>query len=161
MTGRMVYYAERCPELSQTMQFVVNELKNAPNDPSLAEYALAQAFSMSRSGASYESRGEAIAADLADGLAPEVVARFRKRMLALRQSDMFAQQVQARMETVYGLLLPGYGPSAKESIEKADARYFIVGPETQFESYEKYLKSTEGSATTLQRLYPRDFWITK
>ncbi|MBK7141421.1 MAG: hypothetical protein IPH75_05005 [bacterium] len=161
MTGRMVYYAERCPELSQTMQFVVNELKNAPNDPSLAEYALAQAFSMSRSGASYESRGEAIAADLADGLAPEVVARFRKRMLALRQSDMFAQQVQARMETVYGLLLPGYGPSAKESIEKADARYFIVGPETQFESYEKYLKSTEGPATTLQRLYPRDFWITK
>ncbi len=159
--GRVVYYAERCPELSQTMQFVVNELKNAPDDPALAEYALAQAFAMSRSGASYETRGESIAADLADGLTPEVVARFRKRMLALRQSDMFAQQVQARMETVYGTLLPGYGPGPEESIEKADARYFIVGPEAQFESYEKYLKSTEGPETALQRLYPRDFWITQ
>jgi Zn-dependent M16 (insulinase) family peptidase len=160
MSGRIVYYAERCPELSQTMQFVVNELKNAPNDPSLAEYALAQAFAMSRAGSGYEARGEAMAADLADGLTPDVVTRFRKKMLALRQSDMFAQQVQARMETVYGLLLPGYGPSAQEAVAKADARYFIVGPESQFESYEKYLKSTEGAGTELHRLYPRDFWIT-
>ncbi len=160
-TGRMVYYAERCPDLSQTMQFVVNELKNAPDDPSLAEYALAQAFAYSRSGAGYEARGESMAADLADGVTPEVVSRFRKKMLALRQGDHFAQQVNTRMETVYGLLLPGYGPSAKESVEKADARYFIVGPESQFESYEKYLKATEGPETELYRLYPRDFWITK
>jgi hypothetical protein len=115
---------------------------------------------MSRAGSGYEARGEAMAADLADGLTPDVVTRFRKKMLALRQSDMFAQQVQARMETVYGLLLPGYGPSAQESVAKADARYFIVGPESQFESYEKYLKSTEGADTKLHRLYPRDFWIT-
>ncbi|MFQ5606857.1 MAG: M16 family metallopeptidase [Candidatus Zixiibacteriota bacterium] len=42
--GRLIYYAERCPDLAQTLQFVVNELKNAPYDESLADYAVAQAF---------------------------------------------------------------------------------------------------------------------
>src|SRR5690606_32450865 len=43
-TGRIVYYAERCPDLAQTMQFVVSELKKSPNDPALGDYAVAQAF---------------------------------------------------------------------------------------------------------------------
>ena len=156
-TGRMIYYAERCPDLAQTMQFVVNELKNAPRDSTLAEYAVAQAFSAFRSGSRYEARGEAIAADLADGAGPDMVKRFRKGILALRDSPGLYDRLWARMENVYGQVLPGYGPRA-DSVD--DAVYFIIGPEAQFQSYEKYLKSVEGNFP-LYRLYPRDYWIVR
>ncbi|HEX6178692.1 MAG TPA: hypothetical protein VF057_10065, partial [Thermoanaerobaculia bacterium] len=55
-SGRMGYYAERTPELPQTVRFVVNELKTAPRDPGLADYAVAQVFSPAenRAAASYE-----------------------------------------------------------------------------------------------------------
>jgi Zn-dependent M16 (insulinase) family peptidase len=154
-TGRLIYYAERCPDLSQTMQFVVNELKNAPSDSTLAEYAVAQAFSMYRSGSRYESRGEAIAADLADSLPPEKVTRFRQGILELRKDPKLYDKLQARMEEVYGRVLPGYGPTADKV---KDPIYFIIGPESQFRTYEEYLHSVEGNFT-LYRLYPRDFWI--
>jgi Zn-dependent M16 (insulinase) family peptidase len=156
-TGRMVYYAERCPDLAQTMQFVVNELKNAPRDPALAEYAVAQAFSMYRSGSRYETRGEAIAADLADGLSPDKVRRFRKAVLELKKYPDLYEKLHASMEETYGMVLPGYGPRADKV---TDAVYFITGPEAQFHSYENYLHSVEGDFE-LFRLYPRDFWIVK
>ncbi len=154
-TGRLIYYAERCPDLSQTMQFVVNELKNAPYDSSLADYAVAQAFAIYRSGSRYESRGEAMAADLADGLTPDKVRAFRKEILNLRQDPSLYSKLQARMEYVYGQVLPGYGPTA-DKVE--DPIYFIIGPESQFRAYEDYLHNVEGDFT-LYRLYPRDFWI--
>jgi Zn-dependent M16 (insulinase) family peptidase len=154
-TGRLIYYAERCPDLSQTMQFVVNELKNAPDDPPLADYAVAQAFSVYRSGSRYESRGEAMAADLADGLTPDKVRAFRTEILKLRQDPHLYDKLQARMENVYGQVLPGYGPTA-DKVE--DPIYFIIGPESQFRKYEEYLHNVEGDFT-LYRLYPRDYWI--
>jgi Zn-dependent M16 (insulinase) family peptidase len=154
-TGRLIYYAERCPDLSQTMQFVVNELKNAPYDPSLADYAIAQAFAVYRSGSRYESRGEAMAADLADSLTSEKVRSFRSEVLKLRQDPNLYHKLQARMENVYGQVLPGYGPTADKV---KDPIYFIIGPESQFRAYEEYLHNVEGDFT-LYRLYPRDFWI--
>jgi Zn-dependent M16 (insulinase) family peptidase len=154
-TGRLIYYAERCPDLSQTMQFVVNELKNAPYDSTLAEYAVAQAFSIYRSGSKYETRGEAMAADLADSLTPNKVAKFRKAILQLRQDPKLYDKLRARMENVYGQVLPGYGPTADKV---KDLIYFIIGPESQFKSYEEYLHRAEGNFR-LYRLYPRDFWI--
>jgi Zn-dependent M16 (insulinase) family peptidase len=157
--GRMIYYAERCPDLAQTMQFVVNELKNAPHDKLLADYAVAVGFVGSRGGIDYDQRGEQMANDLADGITPNAVRSFRKKILSLRSGDMFYEQIQNRMQTVYGLILPGYGPRAVEAVTKADANFFTIGPEAQFESYEKYLRSVEGDAT-LYRLYPRDFWLT-
>ena len=43
--GRMGWYAERTPELPQTLRFVIEELKKAQPDPGLVEYAIAVAFS--------------------------------------------------------------------------------------------------------------------
>jgi len=155
-TGRIIYYAERCPDLAQTMQFVVNELKNAPYDTTLAEYAIAQAFGAYRSGSRYEARGEAMADDLADGVTPDAVRSFRQGILSLRDSRDLYGELHARMPYVYGGVLPGYGPS---EAEVPGAIPFVIGPEKQFESYEKHLKTVEGPETKLYRLYPRDYWI--
>ena len=62
--GRLTYYAERCPDLTETMRFVVSELENAVFDPRLGDYAIAQVFNWSRGSRSYEGRGIAMAADL-------------------------------------------------------------------------------------------------
>ena len=46
-SGRLRYYAERTPELPQTLTFVIKELERATTtekDLQLAEYAIAQAF---------------------------------------------------------------------------------------------------------------------
>ncbi len=157
-TGRIVYYAERCPDLAQTMQFVVGELKKAPNDPALGEYTIAQAFNANRAAMTYETRGEAIARDLADNIPAQSVRKFRQGILDLRKQPDFYNRVQDRMEAVYGLLLPDYGPSGLESVTKYNAVNFVTGPEKQFESYERYLQSVEPGAR-LHRLYPRDFWM--
>ncbi len=163
-SGRLGYYAERCPDLSQTMQFVVDELKNAPYDPRLADYAVAQAFQASRAGSNYEDRGRAMAANLADGITPELVTRFRQAVLDLAKGpDLYDElkettlydELRPRMLPVYGRVLPGIDPSGPEV---SDALYFIIGPEKQFNSFEEYLHGTEGDAT-VYRLYPRDFWL--
>ncbi|MBI5267723.1 MAG: hypothetical protein HY851_10870, partial [candidate division Zixibacteria bacterium] len=113
-----------------------------------------------RANDTYESRGEAMAADLADSVTPDKVKRFRETIMDLRKDPKFYDKIQARMDSVYGTILPGYGPGAQESVEKNDAIYFIIGPEKQFESYENYLHQVEGDFD-IQRLYPRDFWITR
>ena len=155
--GRMGYYAERTPELPQTLRFVIDELKKAPRDPSLAEYAIAQAFLGFRSASEYEVRGEAIAADLADGMTPEVVGRFRRAILELRRKPNLADELYKRMGAAYAKVLPGYGVKAK-TVE--DGIFFVIGPEKQFGLYEDYLKTVEGADTRVYRLYPRDFWMT-
>lgn len=154
-TGRLRYYAERCPDLTQTLQFVVDELENAPYDPDLAGYAVAQAFSSVRSDDRYDSRGIAMAADLADGLTPQVVRRFRENIIELGKEEDLYENLHARMEETYGKILPGLG---KTGMLAEQAEYFVIGPETQLAPYERYLKSVEGDVT-LHRLYPRDFWI--
>jgi len=156
-TGRLIYYAERCPDLAQTMQFVVNELRNSDRDSSLAEYSVAQAFTGGRAGSAYEDRGEAIAADIADGVTPEVVTEFRKNILEIRKDKNLADELFLRMEATYGEVLPGYGPRGRDV---PGAIYFIIGPEAQFKLFEDYLHGVEGDET-LYRLYPRDFWITE
>ncbi|MBU1318490.1 MAG: hypothetical protein KKH67_04755 [candidate division Zixibacteria bacterium] len=154
-SGLMSYYAERCPDLAQTIQFVADELKNAPNDPSLANYAVAQVFRSSRAASNYEDRGTAMATDLADGLTPEVVKRFRESVLELSKAPDLYDRIQSRMLATYGEVVPGLDPPGRTA---TDAVYFIIGPETQFQSFEEYLSGTEGK-TDVYRLYPRDFWI--
>ncbi len=154
--GMLIYYAERCPDLAQTMQFVVNELKNAPYDPTLSDYAVAQAFLANRAGGRYEQRGEAMAADLSDGLTPEVVGAFRQGILDHRADKGLYDKLHNIMESVYGEVLPGYGPRG----DLVDgAIYFIIGPEKQFQSYQEYLDDVEGNAK-LYEIYPRDYWVT-
>lgn len=155
--GRIGYYAERTPELPQTLRFVIEELKKAPRDPGLVEYAIAQAFLGFRSASEYEVRGEAMAADLSDGMTSEVVARFRKAILELRRNPKLAEELYKRMEQTYARVLPGYGVKAK-TVE--GGVFFVIGPEKQFGLYEDYLKTVEGADTRVFRLYPRDFWMT-
>jgi Zn-dependent M16 (insulinase) family peptidase len=154
--GRLQYYAERTPELPQTLQFVVGELKKAQPDASLTEYAIAGAFKGTRSAASYESRGEAQAGDLADGLTPEVVRRFHQAILDLRKTPDLAGELFRRMNAVYAKVLPGLGAPVGGV---ANGVYMVIGPEKQLASYEEYLKKADAPDARLWRLYPRDFWL--
>ena len=155
-TGRLTYYAERTPQLPQTLRFVIEEIRRAPRDSALVDYAVAQVFNEFRSASGYEARGESMASDLADGLTPDVVRRFRGRLLDLRRGTPgLSDALYDRMIPVYGTVLPGLGPKAAEV---PGAVYFVIGPEKQFDLYEEYLKTIEGPGVRLYRLYPRDFW---
>ena len=154
--GRSYYYAERTPELPLTLKFVIDEIRKADYDPALVEYAVAQAFNGTRSASSYETRGETIAANLADGLTPEVVTRFHREILNLRNTPDLAAELFRRMPDIYAQVLPGLGAS-KSSVK--DGIYLVIGPEKQLAAWEEYLKSVEGPGVKLYILYPRDFWM--
>jgi Zn-dependent M16 (insulinase) family peptidase len=153
--GRSGYYAERTPELPQTLRFVTSELKNAPRNPKLADYAIAQAFGELRSAASYESRAEGIAADLADFQPPDLVRKFHEAVLELRKDPTLGDQLFDRKDRVYAQVVPGYAPG----IEVPGSIYFAIGPDRQLDLLDQYLKTTEGSETVVHKLYPRDFWL--
>jgi hypothetical protein len=155
-SGRVSYYAERCPDVAQTMQFVVNVLKNAEDDPYLSEYAIAQAFGSTRAGARYERRGEAMAADLADGFTPDVVRNYRQSILKVRNMPNLYEELKSRMANVYGQVLIGYGPPLEKS---KNGCFFVIGPDAQFKSLSRYIQNTEG-IQNICHLYPRDFWLT-
>ncbi|MCP4580737.1 MAG: hypothetical protein GY839_03920 [candidate division Zixibacteria bacterium] len=155
-TGRVRYYAERCPDVSETMRFVVGQLKEAKDDPALTDYAVAQVFGYSRAPSRYEQRGRAMASNLADGITPDKVRAFRSKVLAQRYRDGLYEELKSRMRTVYGPVMVGYGPSLSKS---HDGNFFLIGPEAQFESFESHIEMTEGKQT-IYRLYPRDFWLT-
>jgi Zn-dependent M16 (insulinase) family peptidase len=155
-SGRGLYYAERTPEVPQTLKFVIDELKKAPRDSGLSEYAIAQTFLEFRAASTYESRGESMAADIADGVKPELVKQFRQAVLDLRKTPNLSDQLFNRMGAVYARVLPGYDPNLKTV---PGGVYFIIGSEKQFVAYEAYLKSTLGADVNLWRLYPRDFWM--
>ncbi|MBN2169830.1 MAG: hypothetical protein JW819_00755 [Candidatus Krumholzibacteriota bacterium] len=154
-TGNGGYYAERCPDVAQTMRFVVGVLKEAEVDERLVEYAVAGVFGASRAAGRYEDRGEAMAADLADGVTPERVRAYREKVLAMRARPGLAADLAARMPRVYGQVLIGYGPPLAESRE---GNFFLIGPEPQFVSLEEYIATVE-APQAVHRLYPRDFWL--
>ncbi len=154
-TGLMLYYAERTPELPQTLRFAIGEVKRPMSDP-LAEYVIALTFS-SRASSPYEARGEAMAANMADGITPEVVSRFRRAILETRKIPDLSTQLYQRKDKVHERVFPGYGMKGKDI---AGRNFFVIGSEKQMAAYEAYLKSVEGADTQLYRLYPRDFWLT-
>jgi hypothetical protein len=157
-SGRVQYYAERTPELPQTLGFVIQQLKKSPHDTTLVEYVMTLVFAETRAGDDFESRGEGMANDLADGQTPAAVRAFRERVLALRRSrPALGKEMYAQMDSVYADLLPGYVPGMRNV---DGAVYFVIGAEKQFSAYEKYLKSAVAPSAELYRLYPRDFWVT-
>ncbi|MCX6622540.1 MAG: hypothetical protein NTY38_16025 [Acidobacteria bacterium] len=131
-------------------------MKQGPRDAALAEYAIAQAFQDSYASDGYEERAQAIADDLADGLTPARVKSFREALLALRREPDLARQIFARVDGVFGRLLPGYGPKAKQN---GDAVYFIFGNDKQFSAMDADTRAREDEH--VYRLYPRDFWLTE
>ncbi len=157
-SGRFRYYAERTPLLPQTLRFVIDEIKKSPKDSTMLDYVVSLAVGGFRSADDYEIRGEAMAADLVDGLTPAVVKNFRLDILKLRKKPGLIDDIYKHKDEVYQKIFPGYGMPSKD-VKGGD--YFVIGPEQQIAAYEVYLKSVEGNATELYRLYPRDFWIVK
>jgi hypothetical protein len=153
--GRVGYYAERCPDLAQTLGFVTDQLYRAKPDPALVEYALVLAFDDSNADRSFEERGSLAATEELDGYGPAVVRRFREGLLRLRREPNLAAELFKRMPTVYGSVLPGYGKVGLP----ANGTYLVIGPESQLQSYERYLGGHVASDAKLYRLYPRDFWL--
>ena len=155
-SGRVGYYAERTPELPQTVRFVVGVIKDGQPDPALGEYVMAQAFGESRASLTYEARSEGIAADLADGQPPEMVRRFRSSILELRRDPRLVDKLYERKDRVHARLLPGYDA---KGLDTANGSFFVIGPDKQLDAWEQYLQGVEGPGTRLQRLYGRDFWM--
>ena len=155
-TGLLRYYAERVPELPQTLKFVIDMLKRAGPDPSLVEYAIATVFADSRPAGSYESRGAAMAADFADGLTPQITERFFRAVLDLRKTPGLADELFKRMPGVYATILPGFEP---KGTPVPGSTYLVIGSPQQLDLYQNYLQSTVGPETRLYRIYPRDFWM--
>jgi hypothetical protein len=156
--GYAGYYAERMPEIPQTLHFAIDVVKKGPRDPKLLEYMVALAFQESNAAGSYEARAEAIANDLADGITPAKVRQFRESILALRKEPGVAEQVLARVDKVYGRLMPGYGPKVRD-IEKETANpvYYIIGNEKQFRAMDADVQTREDEH--VYKLYPRDYWL--
>lgn len=157
--GRITYYAERCPDVAQTLRFVTKTLRaSSAQDPALAEYAVAQLFTTSRAAAGYAGRAEAIAADLADGRRPDQIRAYREAVLALRDElspEDFLAELRRRLPEACGVVLPGLGRSPVPG-----ASYVVIGPENQIDSYEAYLAGTPNPAV-VARAHPRDFWIVE
>jgi len=150
--GVLNYYAERCPLLPTTLKFVIDELKKVKPDPSIARYAIATAFD-SRIATGFEGRASAMAANLVDGLTPDVVKTFRSKVLELSKREDLSTMLFARMKPVYERVLPGWGKL------DPNGTYFVIGPDKQLTAYQDYLKAAVGKDTLLHRIYPRDFWL--
>lgn len=156
--GIVGYYAERTPELPQTVRFVIDIVRNGRPDPTLGEYAVSQAFAETRASRTYEARAEGIAADLADGQPPEVVRRFRTAILALRREPRLVEQLFERKDRVHARLLPGYGGAPLDE----RGTYYVIGPDRQLDAWERHLQGSAGAGSPpprLQRLYGRDHWM--
>ncbi len=175
-SGFASYYAERCGDGVETLRFVTGLLNDADrtiDSPFFLDYALANCFGDYRAGDTYVRRGRAMARDLADGITPDQVRRFKEGLLQLREEweDRYTAlhapvespgadngllaDVRGRLPDVLGPLLPGYGKRASEDWGSVN---LMIAPSTQVEAYEVYLRDREPDAR-LVRLYPRDFWI--
>jgi hypothetical protein len=154
--ARVGYYAERTPELPQTVRFVVGVVKSGRPDAALGEYVMAAAFAESRAALTYEARAEGIAADLVDGQPPELVRRFRASILELRRDPQLTAKLFARKDRVHARMLPGYDA---KGLDTTAGSFFVIGPDKQLDAWESYLREASGPAARLQRLYARDFWM--
>jgi Zn-dependent M16 (insulinase) family peptidase len=132
--GRAGYYAERTPELPQTVKFVIGELKAGARD-------------------TYEARAEAMAADLADGQTPDQVRAFRQSILELRKDPKLGDKLFDRKDRALAPSLPGWSQDWKPA---DGGTYFTIGPDKQLDAWEAYVK---GFGYALVRVYPRDFWM--
>jgi hypothetical protein len=155
-SGLLRYYAERVPELPQTLKFVIDVIKHAGPDPSLVDYAIATVFFDPRAAGSYESRASAMADDFADGLTPEMTERFFRAILDLRKTPGLADELFKRMPGVYASILPGFTP---QGTPVPGGTYLVIGSPQQMDLYQNYLHATVGPDTRLYRIYPRDFWM--
>ena len=154
--GRIGYYAERTPEIPQTLKFVIDVIKTSPRDTSLVDYTIAQAFGDVRASSTYETRAESMAADLADAQPADQVRKFRESILELRKDPSLGDKLFDRKDAVYARAIPEYGSTRPRDV--ADGVFFAIGPDKQLDALDQYIKAAEPD-TKLYRLYARDFWM--
>ena len=154
---RASYYAERCPDLVQTMQFVV-ELAKGSGDlgEEMTEYAIARLVTGTRASDRFEARARAQAADLEDGITPERVAEYRQAILALRKDEHLWADMRARIQTMTGRTLVGLGARSRE---QPGGVFLTIAPERLLAEYEDYVQQVEADYEQVHRIYPADFWI--
>src|SRR5579884_252127 len=152
--GLLHYYAERMPEVPQTLNFAIDVVKQGPRDPKLFDYMVASVFRPGHGADDYENRAEDIANELRDGVTPDVVRAFRERVQEIRKDPGASQQALARVDAVYGTVFPGYGPKARDV---PGAVYFIIGADRQFAALNAEVQRREDEHVF--RLYPRDYWL--
>jgi hypothetical protein len=156
--GRVQYYAERCPDLVQTMSFVTGLVKDAPrlDDPYLVEYSVAEAVTDSRESDEYEQRTRAAADDRVDGDTPEKVAAYRRTILALKDRPGLWERIKEKILPAAGRVLPGLGTRGRDAVEGV---FLTIAPEPMLARWEKWLRDHEGAEERVFRVYGRDFWM--
>jgi Zn-dependent M16 (insulinase) family peptidase len=156
--GRINYYAERCPDLVQTITFVTGLVKDAASlaDPYLAEYCVANAVAYSRESDRYEQRARAAADDVTDGDTPERVSRWRGAVLAMKDRAGLWDAMKPRIGAMTGRVLPGVGPK-RADVE--GALWFTIAPEPMLARWESYLSEHDAKDARVARIYGRDFWM--
>ncbi len=157
--GRVNYYAERCPDLVQTMTFVTGLVRDAAalDDPYLAEYCVANAVTYSRESDGYEARTRAAADDVVDGDTPGRVARYRRAILTLRRDDpKLWESMKPHVAAMAGRVLPGVPPASRDV---RGGLFFTIAPEPMLARWDEYVREHEGAAERVVRVYGRDFWI--
>lgn len=156
-TGRFTYYAERCPDLAQTLGFVESVIADAPPvDADLARYSLAGCFGGSLAAGDFADRSAAAARRRQLEGGEEELAGFRRALLALAGEPGLPAELQARRRAAHARLFPGLADAGASPAPQA--RWFLIGPEAQFVTFERYL-AARGAGLEVVRLHPRDFWL--
>ncbi|MDD2772597.1 MAG: hypothetical protein PHP45_02760 [Elusimicrobiales bacterium] len=155
-TGKINYYAERCPDLVRTLAFVSSAAAQAKSSEKYhADYALSNSFSDYRGGDTTSARGYAAASDMADGITPAVVRRFKSALLAAAKKPDAPEKMNARLLEAAGRVMIVQG---KPLSAIAGAQSFVCAPPELAERYALWL-AEQGETEPVARLYPRDFWI--
>jgi hypothetical protein len=157
--GRVRYYAERCPDLVQTMTFVSGLVRGAGalDDPYLAEYCVANAVAWSRESDEFEERTRDAAAAIVDGDTPERIAAWRKANLALLAKPGLWDAMRAQVAPTTARVIPGLG---RKSRDVPAALRVTIAPEPMLARWEAYVREHDAPDERVVRVYGRDFWLT-
>ncbi len=151
----IMYHADKIPSVPDLYKFTANEVKKAKISRKLLDTAISQNM-RSRACMSFETRAEKMSDDIADGITPEIIRKFRQSLLDLRKKSDILNQLQEALPIEYGKILPGLGT---KSSQLKNGFYMVLGDEKQLLRSEKYIQDLEGKDAKMTRLWGRDFWI--
>jgi len=173
-TGVLRYYAERCPDLDQTLTFVEERIRQAPvADAGRARMALVTALGGDRSAQGYGERTRQRALDLQwadtergprllDGQGTASPSRlddvrgFRGGLLQAARRDDLPAELERRKTAVHARLFPGLAPGGWTA--PAGTQLFFLGPDRQLELADNWL-AARASGLRVHRVAPRDYWV--
>ncbi|MFA7331939.1 MAG: hypothetical protein WC326_12795 [Candidatus Delongbacteria bacterium] len=175
-TGVLRYYAERCPDLSQTLSFVEERVRQAPPvDAARTRTALITALGGSRTALDYDERTRQRALELQlvewvdeygrhtgpfSGKTTRLddLRGFRRGLIGLLDDPQLPAELEARKLAVHARVFPGLAEGGW--LPLPGTQFFIIGPERQFELADDYL-AARAPGHALRRLRPRDYWLVE